>query len=445
MQALKRPPWHLLALAAAWVWLVVYAYPGQMTMDSLDHMREARAHLYTDAHPAVCDVLWKVIDWLPNPPLGWLLLQSGLLLGGLYVLARRTFQPRGAALWTAALYLFPPVFTVMGMIWKDCVMAGLLAAGFAGILAGPRRRGVQLAGLAALTGACAIRYNALGATAPLIVLAFEWRPGMRWLARYASSLGTWLASTALALGINAAITDKPMHYATSSLLPYDIAGTLAFVDEDLPDTELEQLLAGTGLRVHDHIHQAIRRVYTPRDFLPILNDPEGMLWDLPTDGYVPAPAAQREAIERAWRTVLGDYPLAYAKHRVSVLGEAMDIHAVRNAGGVPKREFRGADEARAAGIDVDASHFQRALTNGYGWLSRHSPLYLPWIYAVLALAMLWPARRHRDLLALLLSGLGLELTLLLLVHSRDYRYSHWLVLSTVFAAISLARRRYVAT
>jgi hypothetical protein len=46
------------------------------------------------------------------------------------------------------------------------------------------------------------------------------------------------------------------------------------------------------------------------------------------------------------------------------------------------------------------------------------------------------------MLALLGSGFGLELTLLLFAPSPDYRYSHWLVICVIVAAIVLGVRRY---
>ena len=57
------------------------------------------------------------------------------------------------------------------------------------------------------------------------------------------------------------------------------------------------------------------------------------------------------------------------------------------------------------------------------------------------LALLVMCRRQRDVLALLLSGLGLELSLLPLVQTPDYRYSHWLVICTCLAVVMLFTRR----
>ncbi len=422
--------------------LIIYAFPGQMTQDSFDHMREAREGIYSDAHPPIMNVLWKLCDTIVAGPIGVLVVQSLLLLVGLYLIFRKTFEPRRAAWWTAALFVFPPSLTVMGVIWKDCVMAGLLAVGIAGLLSDLRSR--RLLGLAAMFGATAFRYNAFGATLPLVVLLFQWSPGMHWLKRYALATACWLVVTVAAFGVNKALTDKPMYYWNSSLALYDIVGTYAFVDEDLPDSEFETQLAGTELVIKKDIHALIRDVYTPSTYYPILNDPQRTMWNVPINGYVPAPEPQRDAISRAWWHTITTYPGAYLKHRITVFSEALGIGTGRGRGVPVKREFRYPQLAWDNGLATAASPIQNKLTRLMQYIARHTPFFVPWIYALLSLIMLPLAFRQRDVLAIILSGIFMELTLLPLVHSNDFRYSHWMVLTTTIAAIVLATRRYRA-
>jgi hypothetical protein len=265
---------------------------------------------------------------------------------------------------------------------------------------------------------------------------------MHWLARYTLALAVWLATSIAALGLNAALTDKPMHYWHSSLAIFDIAGTLANVPGTLPDDTLREELAGTQLLVDHDIHAAIRTVYTPRDFFPLLTDLKHRLWILPIDGYEPAPEPQRDAIARAWLDVVTRYPWPFIRHRLAVMVEVLDLRGTRSMGAVVPRELRYQAEASALHLPTETSSLQLALTRALHWLSRHTGLFTPWVYAVVALIMLPLAWRQRDVLALLLSGLGLEASLVPLVHSRDYRYSHWLVLSTLLSCIILGARRY---
>lgn len=433
------PPWAV--LLGAWLILMVYAFPGQMTQDSFDHMREARDGIYSDAHPPIMNVLWKVCDTIVAGPLGILVVQTLTFLAGLYYLFRRTFEPRAAAWWAGALFIWPPSLTVMSVIWKDCVMAALLAVGAALLMSDRRSR--KLWGLAAMLGATAFRYNAFGATLPLVVLLFEWSPGWHWLKRYALAAVAWLAVTAAAFGINGAITDKPMHYWQSSLAIYDIVGTYAYLDEDLPDAQIQQELAGTNLLVTENIHDHMRRLYTPATFYPIMQDPRP-LWDLPINGYVPAPEAQRDAISKAWWNTVTSHPLAYLKHRLTCTGEALGIGSPRGMGVPVKREFRWPQFAFEQGLQIRASFIQRKATRVMQWLARHTPFFVPWIYLLLSLLLIPLAWRQRDVLAVILSGIAMEATLLPLVHSNDYRYSHWMVITTTIAVITLATRRYRA-
>jgi hypothetical protein len=434
------PPGAVLGIA--WAILLLYAFPGVMTQDSFDHVREMRAGIYSDAHPPIINVLWKLCEYVVAGPFGVLVFQSGLLLAGLYAILRRSFEPRPAAWWTAAVFVSPPVLAVMAVIWKDCCMAALLAVAIAGLLSG--RRAARLGALVAIVLAAAFRYNAFGATLPLVVLLFEWRPGMHWLRRYALSTAVWLATTFAAFGIDAALTDKPMHYWHSSLAIYDIVGTLANVEGTMSDDALKAELRGTDLQVDHDLHARIRAAYTPRDFFPILNDPANTLWSLPINGYDPAPEAQRDAIERAWWQTIESHPWAYLKHRLAVMAEALDLRTTRALGAVARREYRDPGVANQLGLSTGWSTTQRKLTRALQWISRHSPLFVPWVYLVLTLVLLPLAWRQRDVLAILLSGLGLEATLLPLVHSRDYRYSHWMVITTLIGCIVVVARRYRA-
>ena len=431
------PPRWILALG--WLALIIYAYPGLMTQDSFDHLREARAGAFTDGHPPAIDLLWRWTDYVIAGPFGMLVIQSATFLLGLYLVLRQTFTPRPAAWLSVAVFLSPPVMTSMAVIWKDCVMAGFLMLGIGALF--DARRWVRIAGLAALFAGIAVRYNGFAATLPVVVLLFEWRPGIDGLRRYAIAAAAWLAITLAAFGLNAAITDQKMYVWHSGLAVYDIAGSLAHVDHELSDDELRRTLAGTGLLVDHDIHATIRKVYSPRDFYPILADPRFALWRLPTNGYVPAPEPQRDAIARAWWEVITTYPRAYLAHRLAVMARVLEG---RSAEVLAKREFSRPEYAREVGFETGWSKLQRKLSRFEVWVARATPLYTPWLYVVLALTLLPLARRQRDMLGLLLGGLVFESTLVLLAPSSDYRYSHWLVICTCVAAIVLTARRYRA-
>jgi hypothetical protein len=436
-QWIRRIPASVI-LALGWLWLVIYAFPGVMTMDSFDQLREGREGVFSDAHPPIMAALWGILDRIVAGPLPMLVIQSTAFLGGTYLILRRVFTPRAAAVAACALFIYPPVFCTLAVIWKDCLMAGALVLGIAGITSEQRR--LRIWGLVALSVATALRYTALAATLPLIVLLFEWQPGLRAVKRYAIATATWLAVTVVALGGNALLTDREVHFWHASLGLQDIAGTLAFVDDDLPDSELEPLLGPTEITVHTSIHRAIRAQYKSDDFQQLISG-DGRIWDVPW--YVPMPQARRAAITHAWLTLVEQHPGAYLRYRLENFGETLGVN--RRFGGVMvvshRAQYKGMLEY--FGFSTSFLSVQQPVEDAFMWLARHTRLWRPHVYALLALALLGLAItwRQRDVIAFLLSGLFLELTMLVLGGTPDYRYSHWLVFTACMAGVVLAARR----
>lgn len=440
------PRAHLAVLAAGWLWLVVYAWPGLMTMDSVDQLTEARSGFYTDSHPPLMAAMWRYLDMLYPGPAAMLLVQSVVFVAGLYLVLRRALRPVPASLATTALTWFPPIFTPLAVIWKDCVMAGLLLLATAALL--DRRRPVRLAGLVLCMVATSFRYNAPAATFALIVVLFTWHaPDVvaSWrarIARHALATGLWIATTVGALGIGVALTDRTMHIWHSSLALMDMAGTLANLDATIPDSELRPLLSGTRIQVDRDVHAAIRRQYSSLDFSPLIHG-DGHLWDVPIAGTTPAPTPQRDAIAHAFWQLVTRYPGAYLKHRATVMGHALALTAAPSST-VMNHKLQWAPALARLGLPPPEPsslqwRWQRRLSH---LADRHLPsLYRAWIYAVLAIALLAFCRRQRDVLAILLSGLGLESSLFVLTPTPDYRYSHWLVICTCVATVMLVARR----
>ncbi|HEY4056469.1 MAG TPA: hypothetical protein VGM39_07660 [Kofleriaceae bacterium] len=427
-------------LAIAWGWFLLYSYPGFLTQDSFDHLNEARSRIYTDAHPPVIDVLWRWVDKLIAGTFGMLLLQSLLLLFGLYIVLRRTLGPRAGAWATAALYVYPPVMLPMAVIWKDCLMASSLMVGIGALLS--ERRWVRHVGLAALFLATAVRYNAAAATFAPILILFEAKEGLRWFVRYPVAVAVWLAITFTAFGLNVRLTDKPMYYWHSSLAVYDIAGTLIHVDPPPTDAEVEQLLAGTELRQHEDIVGHMHAAYSTTNYVTLVGDKPTNLWNLPTGGTEPAPRAQRDAIAAAWKTTVFDHPGAYLVHRFGVFANCLGLSTRRIPGAFTAREPVWPDyTSEKLGLSTGSSSAQRALSEAAQWCVKALPIFTPWLYLVVLLALLPLARTQRLEASLLLSGLGLEASLVLLAPSSDYRYSHWMILATLTAAILLTARR----
>jgi hypothetical protein len=116
-------------LVIGWLVVVLYAFPGLMTVDSIQQLTEARASYYTDGHPPAMAWLWHFVDKVIAGPFGMLLLQTTAFLAGLYLLLERAMSPRRAAITASLMFVFPPILTPMAAIWKDCLMAGMFLLG----------------------------------------------------------------------------------------------------------------------------------------------------------------------------------------------------------------------------------------------------------------------------------------------------------------------------
>jgi hypothetical protein len=410
---------------------LLYAYPGQLSIDSVDQLIEARDGFYTDAHPPAMAAIWNVLDHVIAGPFLMLLLQSITFLAGLYLVLSRALAPRNAAIAAVLVLLFPPVTCTMAFIWKDSLMAGMLALG-AGLVTSPCRR-ARIASLGCFALATAVKYNAFAATLPLIVLLFEWTPGKRWLVRHALALATWLGVTLSAIGINAVLVDQPMHFWHSSLAIYDIAGVINYEDT-MTDVELRAELEGTGLRVERNIQATARRIYGTRNLMRLVAGKQRM-WNVPTSGRVPAPEAQRDAIEAAWWRMVGGHPASYLKHRAAMFSSVLGL-SYGSFGAVPYRTTSYAPATRL-GLDQTPMSYQDAWSSFYRWLS-DTPLFRQWLYILIAVLLLPLCRRERVIGAVLASGLVIEASLFVLAPSADYRYSHWTIVCTCVAFVMLS-------
>jgi hypothetical protein len=409
-------------LALGWLALIVYAYPGYMTWDSVQQLQEARNPPLTDWHPPMMALLWRFTDAVIAGPFPMLVIQTALALFGLDGILRRVIAPRKAAIAAVTVFLFPPVMVVMAVIWKDSLMAGALLAGIAALLSPDRRW--RIAGCVFLWFATTLRYNAPAATFPVVVLLFEWRALTRWR-RYALSVGVWVAITLAAFGATAIVTGKKSYAWHNSVALLDISGTL-YEAPKLDDTEVRELLGGMQLRPTQDLQSAFHRAY---DFAwwgkLVLGD--ARLLDAPETDEA------RAAIATAWWNLVTTYPGAYFHHRRRVFWAALAVSQPPSAA-----IWDGFVTYQSDGDLIDHRVHR---SSAQAWIVKQirrfelSILFRPWAYLLVALLLLPLCRRSRLAFAVLCSGIAYVLTLLVAAPSVDYRYSHWMILTTCVGAL----------
>jgi hypothetical protein len=196
-------PRPLPIVAAGWLAVMIYGYPGQLTERSLAILHGARSHDLDERVAPAMAWLWRGLELVVAGPGSVLYAQVTLFAAGAYALLRIALQPTRAAVATALVMVFPPVCVGITAISAHAMTACLLVA-CVGAMLGPTRR--PLWGIAALIAAAAIDPFATVAT-PLVVLIGlhdGTRPGAR---RRSVAVAAWLVACLIGCGIGAALAN----------------------------------------------------------------------------------------------------------------------------------------------------------------------------------------------------------------------------------------------
>jgi hypothetical protein len=379
--------------------------------------------------------IWGVLDRVVPGPLAMLVLQCGLFLAGLYVLLRRRMAPRRAAVLTLVIFAAPPNLTMLAVILKDSLMCGALLAGIAALTSDDRRW--RLASLPLFALAAGLRYNAVAVVVPLLMWLSPWprtRPGgapAGWLLRAAAGAVIGLGVTGAAWAANRALTDVETHPFHVSVAPMDYVGTLHFADP-LTDDEVRALLEGVPLGPSRDLQAHASALYDPlRWWGGLIRGPERFFDE-------PLTPEARAAVTAGWWRLVREHPGAYLANRADMFRELI---------GLTDNKFTpvyGARHERAMLREIQQPERERNvvqhwLSRRMEFLGRHSLIFRPYVYLVMALALAIVLWRDRLVIALIASAFANLALLFVASPSPDIRYIHWAML---IAMIGLAIRLF---
>jgi hypothetical protein len=398
---------------------MLYAYPGFMKSDAADMLADSRYGTITDWHSPMMTEVWRIVGIVVNGPSGMLALQTGLLLFGAYHVLRRLMSERAAAWVAAGVLLFPPLLATSALVAPEAQLAGFLVAAMAAL--GSRSRRIQILGLVFATIACAMRDGAAFAALPIVIATFVWTPSSS-RRRFAIAAATWLAIVVATVGIDRLLVGEWWERNEIALASGDITGTLRSA-RDLDDAKIKALVGDAPLAITTGIQKRAR-------------DRSGPLFDVPRN------EAEREALFSARLRVARALPRAYLDHRWRVVRRLLGLSSPAEplyTDFVQKHEHR-------AGLRQAAKHslVQAIAIAPVRWLAK-TFVFMPYVYAILALLLL-PlaiARKHPQAIALLASGLLYELALVVETNHVELRDSHWLVLATVLATAMLVAQGWL--
>jgi hypothetical protein len=430
-----KPAWIVIA---AWVIAIAYAYPGYLSPDAADHLYQSRVPRVTDWHPPVMTWYWHQFERLVRGPFPMLVLQTSLSFWGLFSILQRRWSPHRAAIATSAVLLFPPILSSIAHVGPDSQMAGFFLGGLAFALR-PQWRWRAL-GVVLLVGAVAIRENGAAALLPFCtVLAGAWGLRRRALVVLVT-LGTSALVFVVVVFVNSGLRDGRAYPWFRTLAIQDLAGMICA--EGGTDGQIEHQLRGIPLTKTEgrDLRSKMCRAFAPRRSFEML---------LPDDRVVFDPTPERDdrlSRKRAW--------VRFAKHRTDVFlayrWSVMKQLLTTPLDPVTQTFIHPVDVPGVTGTALDpgplrhrATHswFQQKAGSAFSWLSE-TPIYWPWIYALLSLMLFVYAALSRNVLALAFATSGLlhEATLFLAAPSAMFSYSLWMIACTCIALVVLVSR-----
>jgi len=294
--------------AGAYALTLLVFYPGIMTYDARYVHLDSLKGFYGDWQSPVMTWFWRMIDPLAPGPASMFLVIVTLYWGGIAVLSHsisRRSSPLAAAL--PLLALIPPLFALLGVIWRDVFMAATWLLAVAILLASatqggkPLRPAAQALALLLIVFGVLIRPNAIAAAPLLITYAlwpqrFHWRRAALLFVPFAIALYAIVQLVYYdALG---ATRQHPLH----SIAVFDLGGITYFSGENAfpvswQPAELEALRG----RCYDPSYW---NIYWNGDCKFVMAKLEGEQAIFGTP-----------ALTRAWRNAVLTHPAAYLQHR----------------------------------------------------------------------------------------------------------------------------------
>lgn len=427
----RRKAWLLAAVmvAAGYALTLHVFYPGIMNYDARYIYQDSLTGVYGDWQSPVMTLLWASINPLaPGPASMFLAIVSTFWFGILILAATiaRTSPVASAAL--CILALSPPSFALLGVIWRDILLAGLWLLAAAMVYASHRssaglRRAGQAAGLTLIAIGVLIRPNALAA-APMLVALMLWPARvciMRTLLLFLPAMIALYALVQFAYyGVLDARRQNPLH----SIVVFDLGGITHFSGQNQFPVDWTA----------DESRALMTRCYDPA------------IWNVYWNGnckFVMGKIEHEKALfgtpvlTKAWIEAVTANPLAYIQHRLSFFRQFL---AGQNLGMWTDdiaRPFHSVFEDRAAFNLLKRIHDALQPT----------PLFRIWFWLalnVLAVALIWRRRQTAEgafVFGICGSAILYVFSFLPLGVAAEFRYGYWAVLAgTAGIIVALLRQ-----
>ncbi len=424
------------AMTAAGFALTLYVfYPGVMTFDALYIYKDMAKGFFGDWQSPVMIVVWSLVDPIAPGTGSLLILTVTLYWSAFAVIALKIAQ---RSFWLAALMpvlaMSPPVFILVGIIWRDILfgVVWLLAAGLVYAVAGCRQRvraPAQLVAFGLLAFGVMLRPNALTA-APILAAYILWPACFAWkraaLLYVPAALGLFGLVQVVYYDVLGATRQQPLH----SIMVFDLGGISHFSKQNV----------FPGAWTADE-----SRLITNGCYKPLAWD---IYWTQQPCLFVMEHLEKRDKffaspiLTESWAHAIADHPGAYLTHRAVFMwtflfgGENMTMWT-RNLDDASKIIF--ADNPRLMALKSVHDVLKPTLLFRPG----------PWLLLDVAVCLFSWRRRNTPSGAFALGICGSAVVYLLTFFSvgvaTDFRYAYWAVLAGLAGAVTIAAERRTAT
>lgn len=420
---------------------IFFFYPGFMSHDSFSQLLQARSGDYDDWHPPLMAFVWRQFEKIKEGPSLMLFLQESMLWLGLYLvsveLLKKSVSPIVVFL-VCSLGLFPPVFLISGVIWKDLQFGSALLLAFALLIkVGRNTHKVKLAtAFILLLYAVAMRYNGLPALFPLFIyFSYHYFLPSHVKISYAQHAKVLVCSALLLLcvqvlqGVVSSVFLKPVpKYVHQFIFAYDFAGMHRLSPEHVSVPEL--------IRTSEYSENKIQQFYSPLrpDVLFFGGNAQLKYF------------SDKESIEKskqAWLQAIREQPTTYLKQRWQLFSGLI------GASGKSCFIYTDRMDGNSLGWDIKERWYHRFIQKKFAPLFdyeryRHSSsvIFLPLVWAlcgVLALLRLWVCWSElsfrNESLVLLSSGYLFLMPYFFVTLACDYRYVWWSVVAFILGSL----------
>jgi len=362
-----------------------------------------------------------------------LLLDNALFWSGLaLVVYVAALPPLAAVAAVLAIGLAPPVFSALGVIWKDTAMGAALLLAFALLwYAQCRRRRAALAlALPFLVYALALRYNAAPAVLPLALWIPFLSDGDRGVPHpnprraAVGGLLLFILLAGAAAGLNRLLTNGSRQYPAQTIMEHDlVAISVATGQLYLPASQR----TNAGPPTLD----AVRCLYEPNDGSALFGTPTEKC---PLRLAKIVNAGAMADLEAEWARTVSRHPLMYLAHRWRVFRGQLALDDAR----VCYPLHVGIDR-NDLGLTFSGSPLYAPAMRVLTAAAYRTPLYRAWIYVVLTVALLIARGRKRPaVLALGSSGLLYTLSAFVGSVACDFRYNWWSIVAALVLLVVAA-------